>query len=1280
MGGRLPPRIALPTMPTWKSTIAKLWSYSQKVAERRLLFTLFACAILAYGGAFAWHMFTRFDLVNLVGAVNYDDAFYYFQIAHNLAQGKFSTFDGGITQTNGYHPVWMLLITPFYWLFDKETALLGIKAFEITLVAAGVALIATAARLARLAWPLLFAALPMLYHYPNELLWGMEAAAAMFALALLILGVCLYIRAPQRWKWHIAAIAFALPWVRIEYIAISLAVTAALCAIEWSRMEQRSLRLSELANIRHAYIPMIGAIAGMLVYFAYNRLIFGGILPVSAAVRRAWSQAQIAQEGGYDFIQNFWDTLSRSRVSVFDYELLIAFEICAYLLLVWRLALRSNERRDWLLVAFLVGIFGLAAGHIAKFAQIVLITPYIGGKAWYFVPAYLMTALIIPVRLYIAIYLMRRFLAPRRRAAANVLSVAVAIIGAAVLLRSADFSAPFRWVDSVSGSSQIGGGVATYMGVQVMNRALPEGSVIGSWDAGVVGYFSRFPVVNLDGLVNSYDYFHARVQPTQRIQMMGDIDLYQRYGITHFANFRRNDQITNNVIFEGAPFDTAHHSEHRFRLWAYGATPETYVETDYSQQVWDSLLPHFDYSSDGVGVLLAGRTAQAFAKDCRPDDPLIWTWSDQKHERILIEPNLYQTRANMCVASRMLPHAAEQPAQVKIAPLKSYFANLTASRAPIIRSDFNVYLSDGSLIYTKSQCGKADVENRFFANIYPIAAAALPVHIRQRGYETIDFNFTDYGAIADDGKCWAAVYLPNYSIAEIHAGQYVVTGDEYIHIWEATYKIGASAPRAAQETYLGNQTDREPIIRSDFDVYLIDESLIYTKSQCSQANVGARFFVNRSPIDADRLSDDRKIYGYDALEFDFSDYGVITADAQCWAEISLPNYPIAEIHTGQYEEVSDGYDYLWEAVYKADLSALRPAEDANLPNLTDREPIIRSNFDVYIIDDSLIYTKRQCSQTDIEGRFSAVIFPLDANDLPAIYRQRGYDRIDFKFGDYGAIADDGKCWAEIALPDYPIAELRAEQYAAGIGVAWEGSAYPFGMAINPDFSKLTDRSPIIRSDFDVYLIDGSLIYTKQQCSQADIEGRFSANIFPVDPNDLPAVYWHSGRHRIEFEFMRYGAITDDGQCWAEVTLPNYPIAEILTGRYVAENYVWSGARRIGPKADFALLTDRKPIIRSDFDVYLIDGKLIYTKQQCGEEDTAARFYISIDPVNADDLPDDRIQHGYDAIEFNFGDYDLITDDARCWAEISLPSYPIAELRTGQYIAENYLWGGAHHPE
>ena len=64
------------------------------------------------------------------------------------------------------------------------------------LVAGGMALIALAAWLARLTWPLLFAALPMLYRNPLELLWGLEAAAAMFALSLFILVVCLYMRDP----------------------------------------------------------------------------------------------------------------------------------------------------------------------------------------------------------------------------------------------------------------------------------------------------------------------------------------------------------------------------------------------------------------------------------------------------------------------------------------------------------------------------------------------------------------------------------------------------------------------------------------------------------------------------------------------------------------------------------------------------------------------------------------------------------------------------------------------------------------------------------------------------------------------------------------------------------------------------------------------------------------------------------------------------------------------------------------------------------------------------
>ena len=51
----------------------------------------------------SWRWFTR------------DDAYYYFKVAQNISEGHGSTFDG-INQTNGYHPLWMLICIPIFAL------------------------------------------------------------------------------------------------------------------------------------------------------------------------------------------------------------------------------------------------------------------------------------------------------------------------------------------------------------------------------------------------------------------------------------------------------------------------------------------------------------------------------------------------------------------------------------------------------------------------------------------------------------------------------------------------------------------------------------------------------------------------------------------------------------------------------------------------------------------------------------------------------------------------------------------------------------------------------------------------------------------------------------------------------------------------------------------------------------------------------------------------------------------------------------------------------------
>ena len=98
----------------------------------------------------------------------------------------------------------------------------------------------------------------------------------------------------------------------------------------------------------------------------------------------------------------------------------------------------------------------------------------------------------------------------------------------------------------------------------------------------------------------------------------------------------------------------------------------------------------------------------------------------------------------------------------------------------------------------------------------------------------------------------------------------------------------------------------------------------------------------------------------------------------------------------------------------------------------------------------------------------------------------------------------------------------------------------------------------------------------------------------------------------------------------------------------------------------------EPIIRSSFDVYLIENMLIYVKEPCAPADTKPPFFLHIIPDSANDLPDDRKQYGFNNLDFNFGRYNGKNFGGRCLAIRPLPDYKIASIRTGQYIREEGL--------
>ena len=218
--------------------------------------------------------------------------------------------------------------------------------------------------------------------------------------------------------------------------------------------------------------------------------------------------------------------------------------------------------------------------------------------------------------------------------------------------------------------------------------------------------------------------------------------------------------------------------------------------------------------------------------------------------------------------------------------------------------------------------------------------------------------------------------------------------------------------------------------------------------------------------------------------------------------------------------------------------------------------------------------------------------------------------------------------------------------------------------------------PIIRADFNVYHLDGALVFVREPCDDDDAaDSRFLLRVAPDRASDLPARwarYWYEDR---SFRFSGYGAIFD-GKCVASVPLPSYPVGAVRIRQWLpigittSHQLLWDSTTVLNPdawRARWRSAASGEPLARAAFDLYLDGDALVYAKQPCSPEDTATRFFLHITPERAGDLPRERRGHGFDNLGFEFfsrgGHF-----DGKCLARVALPDYPIASVRTGQYVS------------
>ena len=347
----------------------------------------------------------------------------------------------------------------------------------------------------------------------------------------------------------------------------------------------------------------------------------------------------------------------------------------------------------------------------------------------------------------------------------------------------------------------------------------------------------------------------------------------------------------------------------------------------------------------------------------------------------------------------------------------------------------------------------------------------------------------------------------------------------------------------------------KPPAAPGFQVSLSDDGklLRYAREECAPGDTEPGFFLTIIPEEVADLPPDRREYGFAKGDFSFAAAGGRFARWQCAAQIRLPDYPIKEMRTGQY---ALGQGDLWsvELIAAPDFDQLRAAYAA----LAAANPVVRDFFDLYAVDNRLVYVRETCAAADTAAPFFLHIIPAAAADLPAERQPAGFVQAGFDFARQGGHFD-GKCLASVSLPNYPIKEMRTGQHTPGQGDLWsvELVAAPDFDQLRADYAALAAAEPAARNYFDLYLRGNRLLYLRESCAAADTAAGFFLHIVPADPADLPENRREYGFAQWGFEFARRGGHFD-GKCLAAVPLPDYPIKEMRTGQHISgQGDLWS---------------------------------------------------------------------------------------------------------------------------
>lgn len=114
----------------------------------------------------------------------------------------------------------------------------------------------------------------------------------------------------------------------------------------------------------------------------------------------------------------------------------------------------------------------------------------------------------------------------------------------------------------------------------------------------------------------------------------------------------------------------------------------------------------------------------------------------------------------------------------------------------------------------------------------------------------------------------------------------------------------------------------------------------------------------------------------------------------------------------------------------------------------------------------------------------------------------------------------------------------------GLAVSAHFAYRTTALSFTEDLSEILAVEPVIRSEWEIRIMDNSLVYFREPCKPADTYGRFKGRVHPRDPSDLPVTARTRGFQTFRFSFLSQKGVISDGKCLVRKPIEHLDISAI----------------------------------------------------------------------------------------------------------------------------------------